>query len=497
MKRWVPRRRVVTVVSFVVGLTAMVIGGGKWWTVRSATLTRNECVARVEVAGGLVTFHHQYGANRWVYSSTREPPPDPLWRRLPFGQGSRLRIHAIRFLNGETPDSSVLKALQKLHEVRALFLQGTLADDETMAIISNWRTLETLVLDGTRVTERELARITSLKALEVLRIDGIAASDESLAAISACKGLRQLSCVDTPITAGGIARLQKTRPQLVIEWGGTSSKEVREAANRLERLGFYVDRRYDTKTKRVWYAVASPNVLLAQVVSMARWRGSKKDRELLRTVRGLPRLNLESSLDRSDLFDDDVMEIVSQLLSLRELSIRDCLVTDIGLASLRRLRHLQRLDASGTKITNRGLTYVAAMPTLECLRIARTSIGDDGLAYLKVLISLKSLDLSHTRVTDEGMQRLATLTSLRELVLAGTAVGDSGIRNLQALGSLVKLDLRHTRVTDESVDTLGELRNLRELWLTHTQLSVEAKAKLRSSLPDCLIRQPLLEATQS
>lgn len=488
MKGQVIRPRLAGAVLFAVILIVVGIGSPRWWAVRSATLARNRCVSRVEAAGGLVTFQHQHGVKYWDYSRCREPPSDPLWRRLLFGKGSRLRIHSIRFLNGTTPDNSVLKELVRLREVRGLFLQGTMADDDTMMIVSDLRTLDVLLLDGTRVTNRGLSRIASLKRLELLSINGTTVSDESLAAISACKGLRQLSCVDTPITAGGIARLQKTRPQLVIEWCGTSSKEVREAANRLERLGFYVDRRCDTKTKRVWYAVTSPNVLLAQVVSMARWRGSRTDLELLRTVRGLRRLNLDSSLDRSDLVDDDVMEIVSQLLSLRELSIRNCLVTDIGLASLRRLRHLQRLDASGTKITNRGLTYVAAMPKLEFLRIARTSIGDDGLAYLKVLISLKSLDLSHTGVTDEGMQRLATLTSLRELVLAGTAVGDSGIRNLRALGSLVKLDLRHTRVTDESVDTLCELRNLRELWLTHTQLSVEAKAKLRSSLPDCLIR---------
>ena len=374
MKRWVPRRRVVTVVTFVVGLTAMVIGGGKWWAVRSATLTRNECVAQVEAAGGLVTFEHQYGATRWVHSPTREPPPDPLWRRLLFGRGSRLRIHSIRFPNGESPDNSVLKALRKLQEVRALFLQGTLADDETMAIISNWRTLETLVLDGTRVTERGLTHITSLKALEVLRIDGIAASDENLAMIGACKTLCYLSCVDTSITRGGIDRLRNQRPQLRIEWGETSGDEVREAGNRLERLGFYVDRRYDAKRKRVWYAVTGPFVVLAQDVTRSQWRGSKKDLETLRALRGLRRLNLDVSLDRSDLVDDDVMEMVSRLASLRELSIRNCLVTDNGLASLRKLPHLRRLDVSGTKITNRGLTFIAAMPPLETLRPSRIGI---------------------------------------------------------------------------------------------------------------------------
>lgn len=488
VNRKMPSRRLAGIVSIVFVLVAAGVVGARWWAVRSATLARNECVSRVEAAGGHVTYQHQYGASQWDDVPSQEPPQDPIWRQMLFGTGSRRRIHSIRFPNGEALDHAVLNKLRKLREVRGLFLQGTLADDKAMAIVADLQTLETLVLNSTRVTDSGLSRIASLKRLKVLNIDGIDASDESLATIGVCRALEHVSCVDTHVTSKGIRRLRERLPKLHVEWGETNSDDVREAANHLERMGFYVNRRYDMDAEAVWYSVSAPFFGLATPLAASNWRGSKTDFELLQRLRRLRRLNLDMTVAKTDLVDDDVINIVSHLLPLRDLSIRNSSFSDSGLEKLQRLGHLQQLDVSGTQITNHGLMFVGEMPRMTSLTIARTSVDDEGLIYLKSLGSLNTLDLSHTGVTDNGMRHVAGLTSLKKLRLAGTAVGDGGLRRLRRLSRIEVLDLSDTQITDASCDVLRDLRTLKELWLNGTKLSTGRRVKLRETLPDCLIR---------
>jgi hypothetical protein len=60
---------------------------------------------------------------------------------------------------------------------------------------------------------------------------------------------------------------------------------------------------------------------------------------------------------------------------------------------------LRELDLNDTQVTDQGLTFVAGLPRLEELRLARTKISDEGFRqYLEAKGSLIKLDLTGTKV---------------------------------------------------------------------------------------------------
>jgi hypothetical protein len=61
-------------------------------------------------------------------------------------------------------------------------------------------------------------------------------------------------------------------------------------------------------------------------------------------------------------------------------------------------------------------------------------VTDLGIAFMRGMTSIEKLDLTDARVTDAAISDLATLTGLKELVLRGTQITDSGVERLtQAL----------------------------------------------------------------
>ena len=76
-----------------------------------------------------------------------------------------------------------------------------------------------------------------------------------------------------------------------------------------------------------------------------------------------------------------------------------------------------------------------------------------GLQHLEHLYSLEKLDLSGTAITDDGLKHVAELDSLRILRLGRTSVTDEGLEALKGMGELVNLYL-DDNVTDEAVKRL-------------------------------------------
>ncbi len=62
---------------------------------------------------------------------------------------------------------------------------------------------------------------------------------------------------------------------------------------------------------------------------------------------------------------------------------------------------------------------------------ASNRLGDYALRNIEELTRLQRLDLSGTQVTDAGLQHLSGLTVLEELTLRETQVTDEGVKNLQ------------------------------------------------------------------
>ena len=89
---------------------------------------------------------------------------------------------------------------------------------------------------------------------------------------------------------------------------------------------------------------------------------------------------------------------VSRLKGLEELYLTSSKVTDKELANLAGLHRLRKLDLSGTEVTDRGMTNLEGLGQLEFLNLSQTVVGDAGLAHLRDLRGLQDLLLDDTRV---------------------------------------------------------------------------------------------------
>ena len=106
-------------------------------------------------------------------------------------------------------------------------------------------------------------------------------------------------------------------------------------------------------------------------------------------------------------------------------------MTDAMLADVRRVEHLVRLDASGSKaVTDEGVRAIAGLLALRHLDLSGTAITDRALEVLRTFPALESLSLAGTHVTDAGMDDLRGCDRLRSVNLAWTTVGDAAVRAL-------------------------------------------------------------------
>ena len=97
---------------------------------------------------------------------------------------------------------------------------------------------------------------------------------------------------------------------------------------------------------------------------------------------------------RAKITQNDNGEVVAVNLSSRPQ------VTDAGLANLKGLTNLQKLDLTiCRKISDAGLVHLRGLTNLQKLYLAGTKVTDAGLVHLKGFTNLKNLGLSNTKIT--------------------------------------------------------------------------------------------------
>jgi len=104
------------------------------------------------------------------------------------------------------------------------------------------------------------------------------------------------------------------------------------------------------------------------------------------------------------------------LVNLHTLKIANTRVTNGGLKHVAHFGDLEVLALNDTMIT--GLNELTRLKRLQSLRLSNTKITDSGLKEVGKLKSLWLLDLSYTRIRDEALREISTVEGLRELHLA-------------------------------------------------------------------------------
>jgi internalin A len=178
----------------------------------------------------------------------------------------------------------------------------------------------------------------------------------------------------------------------------------------------------------------------------------------------LYRLSAPYSPTNQAPLDDRGMESVVTLTGLRNIELRNCQVTDRGLALLQGLPHLERLTVP-SRTTDRGLAHVAAIQTLRGLYIHQNQAGDAGVAHLASLTNLRELILGSGHFTDAGLSVLSGLPKLEYLMLWGTAFGDAGMVHVARIPNLTTLNVSHLPLTNRGVEYIAQSPKLETLSL--------------------------------
>ncbi len=174
--------------------------------------------------------------------------------------------------------------------------------------------------------------------------------------------------------------------------------------------------------------------------------------------------------------------------SLRRLNLISTSVEGPGLAHLRGMARLERLDlGANPELTDLGLAYLKGLTKLETLRLWDTNISDKGMELISELKQLRWLYLGGTTITDAGLSFVKKLTLLRGLDLRATHISDRGLKPLNALQNLEWLDLSETPIDGSGLSYISGLPYIGRVHLRHTQLEPNALLKFKRHQPKCVL----------
>jgi hypothetical protein len=143
---------------------------------------------------------------------------------------------------------------------------------------------------------------------------------------------------------------------------------------------------------------------------------------------------LKAALDKVNATGASLMPIAADGKTYRFTALNVAKeFTDAGLAPLAPIADkVVSLDLARTKVTDAGLSAVAAMNNLTELHLEGTTISDAGLDHVKGLAALEYLNLYNTKVTDAGLTKIAGLSKLKSLYLWQSGVTKAGVTALKA-----------------------------------------------------------------
>lgn len=186
--------------------------------------------------------------------------------------------------------------------------------------------------------------------------------------------------------------------------------------------------------------------------------------------------------------DDTLVAKLAALTNLKELTIRNSVITDAGVEQLAKLKQLEVLDVSGaTKgsfiakfahlksfgCTVRGWPADTFKPLKDWKGLRELKLrGEIGLGVIPFAVSLSQLESLHVTVSRDGRKEeiedysFSQLKALKRLHLDGVLVNDKQLASIFGLTTLEQLSMRWPRLlTAKGMLGIDKLQNLRELSL--------------------------------
>jgi hypothetical protein len=292
-------------------------------------------------------------------------------------------------------DDYFMSQIRHLTGLEVLFINQSTLTPRGINYIRNFKQLKALVIPD-YIQSKELEQLQELPLLEYLNFGGPMVNDEKLSIIGKLTWLTQLSIGGSEVSAG------------------------------LANLKNFKSLRYLSLT-------------------------------------ALRNLNLDRDLS-----------YITALTDLEELELEDAPVNDAGLVHLSKLQKLRRLNLLKRspigKITGAGMVHLKNLKSLEELTLPRGA-SDAGIEQLAALDSLKKVNLWGDDVTDKSMSVLAHIKSLENLEIMSRNVTDAGIEKLSQCLRLKSLGLQNTPITEAALSNLSKIKTLTGLSFWHTNIN--------------------------
>lgn len=185
----------------------------------------------------------------------------------------------------------------------------------------------------------------------------------------------------------------------------------------------------------------------------------------------------EIVFEKSNVSDADLKHFENHL-HLYIVILGNCPgITDDGVRSVARVRHLSKLDLTNSKVTDDGLKVLRNCPDLYRLYLDRTKIGDQGIQNLKPAPKLFDLHLLDCpKVTVKSIDFIAqTWPKLAYLEMGGaTSITTEELESIRPLKNLGHLSIEGIVVTDPILQMLGSKTRLTELYIAKGRFNSES-----------------------
>jgi hypothetical protein len=212
---------------------------------------------------------------------------------------------------------------------------------------------------------------------------------------------------------------------------------------------------------------------------------------------------------RNELVNDDWLQRLSGVTTLRRLDLANCAVQGDGLKHIAALRDLRELNLTLTPVSDNAFPHLSTLTELRVLGLASTQCTGTGFVHLKELRKLENVNFhftplndaglqaisqvtisgrlwfAHTRFTDEGAKSLAALTQLKRCGIGSQEKASSG----EAVAALVKLPLEDLALLDNQATPSGlahaaKIVTLRRLDASHAPTVGDESLKPLAQMPN-------------
>lgn len=215
------------------------------------------------------------------------------------------------------------------------------------------------------------------------------------------------------------------------------------------------------------------------------------------SFRSLAKFTKLKSLVLSDsAFNDECASYLGESRSINKLNLSGTALSDRGLAFLTKIP-LDDLNMESTNVTNQGMKSVVLMRGLRRVSVAHTNVDNEGLKQISKL-PLRCLRVESTNVDDDGMKSLSGNNTLERFYCESTSIGEAGLRQIASCKitdlsldgcrnvddhcidfitktwpDIVSLSISDTQITGSGGRFVWRLKRLRELKMNTIKLTDE------------------------